>query len=132
MARIAGVNIPTQKRVHIALTYIYGIGNTTALKLCSDLKIPSERRVKDLTEDEIIKIRETIDANHQVEGVLRSLVATNIKTLMDLACLEAWDIDPNYLLEVKIHIIMLAQEGVNHLQLLIRKKYSLLWLHKRK
>jgi len=86
LARIAGVNIPTQKRVHIALTYIYGIGNTTALKLCSDLKIPSERRVKDLTEDEIIKIRETIDANHQVEGVLRSLVATNIKTLMDLAC----------------------------------------------
>ena len=86
MARIAGVNIPTQKRVHIALTYIYGIGKTTALKLCSDLKIPQERRVKDLTEDEVIKIRETIDSNHQVEGVLRSLVATNIKTLMDLGC----------------------------------------------
>lgn len=86
MARIAGVNIPTQKRVHISLTYIYGIGKTTASKLCSDLKIPSEKRVKDLTEDEIIKIRETIDSNYQVEGTLRSLVATNIKTLMDLGC----------------------------------------------
>lgn len=86
MARIAGVNIPTQKRVHISLTYIYGIGKTTALKLCSDLKIPLEKRVKDLTEDEIIKIRETIDSNCQVEGTLRSLVATNIKTLMDLGC----------------------------------------------
>jgi small subunit ribosomal protein S13 len=86
LARIAGVNIPTQKRVHISLTYIYGIGKTTASKLCSDLKIPSEKRVKDLTEDEIIKIRETIDSNYQVEGTLRSLVATNIKTLMDLGC----------------------------------------------
>ena len=86
MARIAGVNIPTQKRLHIALTYIYGIGKTTALKLCSDLKIAQEKRVKDLTEDEIIKIRETIDSNYQVEGTLRSVVATNIKTLMDLGC----------------------------------------------
>lgn len=86
MARIAGVNIPTQKRVQIALTYIYGIGNTTAAKICAELKIPAERRVKDLTEAEVIKIRETIDSNYQVEGTLRSLIATNIKRLMDLGC----------------------------------------------
>ncbi len=86
MARIAGVNIPTNKRVLIALTYIYGIGRTVSCKICKELKISDDKRVKDLNEEEIIKIREKIDAEYQVEGELRSEVATNIKTLRDLGC----------------------------------------------
>ena len=86
MARIAGVNIPTQKRVEIALTYIHGIGRTTATQICESLSIPRERRVNELTEDEILRIRETIDSEQQVEGDLRREVAMNIKRLMDMGC----------------------------------------------
>ena len=70
----------------IALTYIYGIGQTSAKKICANLKIAESTRVKDLTESEIIQIRESIDSDYTVEGALRSVVATNIKTLMDLGC----------------------------------------------
>ena len=84
MARIAGVNIPTNKRVEIALTYIHGIGRTKAKKLCSDAGLPFERRVNELTDTEIIQIREAIDRNHMVEGDLRRDTAMNIKRLMDL------------------------------------------------
>ncbi len=84
MARIAGVNIPTGKRVEIALTYIFGIGRTKALQICETVGIPRERRVNDLTDDEVKRIRETIDADYQVEGDLRREVAMNIKRLMDL------------------------------------------------
>lgn len=86
MARIAGVNIPTAKRVSIALTYIHGIGRTKAVAICEKVGIPSERRVSDLTDAEVINIRETIDSDHQVEGDLRREVAMNIKRLMDLGC----------------------------------------------
>jgi small subunit ribosomal protein S13 len=86
LARIAGINIPTQKRVHISLTYIYGIGVTTAKGICKKLKIKESARVKDLTEDQVIKIREIIDGVHIVEGNLRSLVGANIKRLKDLGC----------------------------------------------
>ena len=86
MARIAGVNIPTNKRVEIALTYIHGIGQTTAKKLTAQLGIAPERRVQDLTDQEVLQIREAIDANHTVEGDLRRETAMNIKRLMDLAC----------------------------------------------
>ena len=86
MARIAGVNIPTNKRVEIALTYIHGIGPTTAKKLTAQLGITPERRVQDLTDQEVLQIREAIDANHTVEGDLRRETAMNIKRLMDLAC----------------------------------------------
>ena len=86
MARIAGVNIPTHKRVEIALTYIYGIGPTKAREICTRNNIPSERRVNDLTEEETIRIRETIDREYSVEGDLRREVAMNIKRLMDLGC----------------------------------------------
>ncbi len=86
VARIAGVNIPTQKRVEIALTYIHGIGRTTASKICDRLGIPAERRVNQLTEDEILRIRETIDNDHTVEGDLRRETAVNVKRLMDMAC----------------------------------------------
>ena len=84
MARIAGVNIPTNKRVIIALTYIHGIGRTTAVQIADKLGIPHSSRVQDLTDEEVLRIRETIDADHQVEGDLRRETAMNIKRLMDL------------------------------------------------
>ncbi|WP_242150075.1 MULTISPECIES: 30S ribosomal protein S13 [unclassified Sphingomonas] len=86
MARIAGVNIPTNKRVVIALTYIHGIGNTKAKEITAKLNIAPERRVQDLTDSEVLQIRETIDADITVEGDLRRQTAMNIKRLMDLAC----------------------------------------------
>ena len=86
MARIAGVNIPSNKRVEIALTYIHGIGRTKARNLTEQLGIARERRVQDLTDGEVLQIREAIDAGHQVEGDLRRDTAMNIKRLMDLAC----------------------------------------------
>ena len=86
MARIAGVNIPTGKRIVVALTYIHGIGHTSSRKICADIGIPSERRVNDLTDDQVCRIRETIDKDFQVEGDLRREVAMNIKRLMDINC----------------------------------------------
>ncbi len=86
MARIAGVNIPTNKRVSIALTYIHGIGRYNAEQICERIGIPSERRVNDLTDQEVIQIREVIDADYLVEGDLRRETAMNIKRLMDLGC----------------------------------------------
>lgn len=84
MARIAGVNIPTQKRVEVALTYIFGIGRTRAKDICAKLSIPDARRVHQLTDDEVLKIRELIDRDFVVEGDLRRDNAMNIKRLMDL------------------------------------------------
>jgi|TARA_R110000796_G_scaffold89599_2_gene193167 small subunit ribosomal protein S13 len=86
LARIAGVNIPTAKRVVIALTYIHGIGRTSARKICDSVGIPLDRRVNELTEDEVARVRETIDRDFQVEGDLRRETAMNIKRLMDLGC----------------------------------------------
>ncbi|MDY7098936.1 MAG: 30S ribosomal protein S13 [Pseudomonadota bacterium] len=84
MARIAGVNIPTNKRVIIALTYIHGIGRTTAVEIADKLGIPHTARVQDLTDEEVLRIREAIDADYTVEGDLRRNTAMNIKRLMDL------------------------------------------------
>lgn len=86
MARIAGVNIPTQKRVVVALTYIHGIGRTTADKVCAQVGIPEERRVHELTEDELGRLREAIDIDLVVEGDLRRQTSMSIKRLMDLGC----------------------------------------------
>ncbi|MEK9970581.1 MAG: 30S ribosomal protein S13 [Ferrovibrio sp.] len=86
MARIAGVNIPTNKRVEIALTYIYGIGRVKAKEICEKVGLPSERRVNQLTDAEVLQIRETIDRDYKVEGDLRREVAMDIKRLMDLGC----------------------------------------------
>ena len=86
MARIAGVNIPSQKRVPIGLTYIHGIGRTSAEKICAASGIDPQRRVHELTDDEVLRIREQIERNYQVEGDLRRTVAMNIKRLMDLGC----------------------------------------------
>ncbi len=84
MARIAGVNIPTQKRVVIALQYIHGIGPKFAKEICDKVSIPSARRVNQLTDAEVLQIREAIDRDYVVEGDLRREVAMNIKRLMDL------------------------------------------------
>jgi len=86
VARIAGVNIPTNKRVAISLRYIYGIGPQNAVEICKKLSIPLERRVNQLTDEEILRIRELIDREYRVEGDLRREVAMNIKRLMDMAC----------------------------------------------
>lgn len=86
MARIAGVNIPTEKRVQIGLTYIYGIGHARAQAICGKAGIEVERRVNQLTDDEVFRIREIIDQDYHVEGDLRRETAMNIKRLMDLGC----------------------------------------------
>ncbi|OIR10037.1 30S ribosomal protein S13 [mine drainage metagenome] len=86
MARIAGVNIPTKKRVLIALTYIHGIGRAKAQQIVEQVGIPEEKRVDQLSDDEVLKIRELIDRDYLVEGDLRREVAMNIKRLMDLGC----------------------------------------------
>jgi small subunit ribosomal protein S13 len=80
------VNIPTNKRVHVALTYIHGIGHTTAKQICDGAGVAHERRVNELSDADVVKIREYIDNNLQVEGDLRREVAVNIKRLMDLGC----------------------------------------------
>ena len=86
MARIAGVNIPTNKRVVIALQYIHGIGQKNAKDIMEKVNIPAERRVSQLTDQEVLQIREMIDRDYMVEGDLRREVAMNIKRLMDLGC----------------------------------------------
>ena len=86
MARIAGVNIPTGKRVPIALTYITGIGNTKAEEICEAVGIDRARRVNDLSDAEVLKVREYIDEHLTVEGDLRREVQMNVKRLMDLGC----------------------------------------------
>ena len=86
MARIAGVNIPTQKRVEIGLTYIFGIGRKTSRDICAKLGFATERRVHQLSDEEVLRIRELIDREYTVEGDLRRQVAMQIKRLMDLGC----------------------------------------------
>ena len=86
LARIAGVNLPTHKRVPIALTYITGIGPASADKICEGTKIDAARRINELSDAEVLSIREFIDANFDVEGDLRREVSMNIKRLMDLGC----------------------------------------------
>ena len=88
MARIAGVNIPTKKRVEIALTYIHGIGTTSARSICAKAGITEERRLNDLTEDELAKLRDIIDEDHLVEGDLRRKTSMDIKRYLDLGCLR--------------------------------------------
>jgi small subunit ribosomal protein S13 len=86
VARIAGVNIPTNKRVVIALQYIHGIGNAKAKEIMQKVAIPESRRVSQLTDQEVLQLREVIDRDYIVEGDLRREVAMNIKRLMDLGC----------------------------------------------
>lgn len=84
MARIAGVDLPRDKRIDVGLTYIYGIGRSTAVQILRKAGVDSARRVKDLGEEEIVKVREIIDRDHEVEGDLRKEVFMNIKRLVDI------------------------------------------------
>ena len=86
MARIAGVNLPTNKRVVIALRYIYGIGPAKAREICAKVNIAAPKRVNQLSDAEVLQIREIIDRDYQVEGDLRREIAMNIKRLMDMGC----------------------------------------------
>jgi small subunit ribosomal protein S13 len=86
MARIAGVDIPREKRVEIGLTYIFGIGLTTSKKILAATGINPDTRVRDLTEEEVTRLREMIDRNYRVEGELRREVALNIKRLVEIGC----------------------------------------------
>jgi len=86
MARIAGVDLPRDKRVEIGLTYIYGIGPTTAKKLVAETSVNPDTRVRDLSEDEVNRLRELIDRTYRVEGELRREVALNIKRLVEIGC----------------------------------------------
>ena len=86
MARIAGIDLPKEKRVEIGLTYIYGIGATRAKKICAETGVNPDTRVRDLTEEEVVKLRDNIDANYTVEGDLRRETAQNIKRLMEIGC----------------------------------------------
>lgn len=86
MARIAGVNIPAQKPVWVALTYVYGIGRTTSEKILTDVEVPFDRRVNELSDAELGRIRDAIDKDVKVEGDLRRETAMSIKRLMDLGC----------------------------------------------
>ena len=86
MARIAGVNLPNQKRLEVGLTYIYGIGQSTAQKICKDLELDPDQKIKDLTDDEVTKLRTYIDANVEVEGDLRRERSQAIKRLSEIGC----------------------------------------------
>ena len=86
MARIAGVNLPREKRVEIGLTYIYGIGRSTSLKVLADLDLNADTKVRDLTEEEVSRLRTHIDQNLTVEGDLRRERSQNIKRLMEIGC----------------------------------------------
>jgi len=86
VARIAGVNIPTQKRVEVALTYIYGIGLSSSRKILAEAGVDPDTRVKDLSDDQVARIRGVIDSGYKVEGDLRREVSMNIKRLTDLGC----------------------------------------------
>ncbi len=86
MARILGVDLPRDKRVEIGLTYIYGIGLTRAQKICAEAGVNPDTRVRDLTEEEVVKLRDNIDANYTVEGDLRRENSQNIKRLMEIGC----------------------------------------------
>jgi small subunit ribosomal protein S13 len=86
LARIAGIDLPREKQVGIALTYIYGIGRTSALKACEGAGVAAETKVRDLTDEEVVRLREFIDANFRIEGDLRRERAQNVKRLMEIGC----------------------------------------------
>ena len=117
MARIAGINIPQNKIVSIALTYIHGIGLFSSKKICGKLNIPASTRVNDLTEEQVLKIREYIDANHKVEGDLRREVSVNIKRLVDLACYRGTRHKKKLPVRGQERNVMLEQEKVKLLPL---------------
>ena len=118
MARIAGVNIPQNKLVQIGLTYIYGIGNKFSQQICTALEIPKAKRVNELTDEQILKIREYIDQNFTTEGNLRREYSLSIKRLIDLASYRGSRHRKNYLFEDREQDVTQEQEKARQLQLL--------------
>ena len=114
MARIAGVDLPKNKRVEIGLTYIYGIGRPTATKILEETGVDPDVRVKDLSEEDVAKLRDYIDANNTVEGDLRREVALNIKRLVEIGCYSSAS-------EVQRSLLLLQH------RLLLRRLLRLLW-----
>ena len=110
MARISGVNIPTNKKINVALTYIFGIGPKIAGDICSQASIDITKRVSELNDQELNKIRDLIDKEHVVEGDLRRKVSLDIKRLNDLGCYRGLRHRKNYQYEVNAHILMLELE----------------------
>ena len=88
VARISGVNVPTNKRVHVALTYVHGIGLTSSKNICKKIGIPENKRINNLSEDDLTKIRDLIDTDYLVEGDLRRKTSMDIKRYLDLGCLR--------------------------------------------
>ena len=122
MARIAGIDLPNEKRVEIGLTYIYGIGRHTANEILKETKINPDTRVKDLTEDEVGKIRAYIEKNCVVEGDLQREVSLNIKRLQEIGCYRVFVIERTFLFVVKILNKMLELEKVLRKQFLSPRK----------
>ena len=116
MARIAGVNIPQGKIVQVGLTYIHGIGDRFSKQICKDLEIPKSKRVNELTDDQILKIREYIDKNFSVEGDFRRETSLSIKRLIDLACYRGSRHRKNFQYVAKELVAMQGQEKVKRLQ----------------
>ena len=126
MARIAGVNIPTDKRVHIALTYIHGIGNTKAKEITTALGIDEMARVNQLSDDQVVAIREKIDADYLVEGELRTQVRMNIKRLQDMKCTAVFVTVANFRSVVSAPAVTLAPVRVKPWRLQVRRSNSCL------
>ena len=122
MARISGVNIPTNKKVNIALTYIFGIGKKIAVDICNNASIDVSKRVSELKDEEINKIRDIIDNEYSVEGDLRRKISLDIKRLNDLGCYRGLRHRKKLPVRGQRTILMLEQEKVKRLQLLERKK----------
>ena len=110
MARISGVDLPNNKRVEVALTYIFGIGPTSAKKIIIETGIDPDKRVKDLEDDEINSIRKSIEKNYKVEGDLRTEVAMNIKRLMDIGCYRGYGTVVVFLFAVRTQKITPGRE----------------------
>ena len=112
MARISGVDLPREKRVEIGLTYIYGIGLPSSQRILAEANVDPNTRCKDLTDDEVKKISEVIDASQTVEGDLRREIALNIKRLQEIGCTEEFVIEEDFLFAVRRQRLMQEQEKV--------------------
>ena len=126
MARIAGVNLPTHKRVPIALTYITGIGQTSAKNICAAVNIEETRRLNELSDAEVVAIREHIDANYEVEGDLRREVSMNIKRMMDLGSYRGLRHRRGFQCVVSVHLPMRARAKAQRSRSLARRSKELI------
>ena len=121
MARISGVDLPREKRVEIGLTYVYGIGRVSSNRILKEAGVNPDTRVRDLTDEEVARIRDIIDASQVVEGDLRREIAMNIKRLQEIGCYRESDTEKDFLCVVRRQRLMPEQEKVLREQLQIRR-----------